>query len=160
MRFTILVFLTALVGLGRKEKPLWMRCIVLAVRAFWFLRESRNFHTDKVLTGYQRVEGVVVGLQGICCTGRASSRPLQGVPRLDREVWCQASCCTNGCSNPCFLEVSQERKLVLQELGGDGLKGRYMTSATGMKTRAASFFTLIRKAPFSKAGVGPLELEE
>ena len=54
------------------------------------------------LTGYQRVEGVVVGLQGVCCTGRASSRPLQGVSHLDREVWCQASCCSNGCSNPCF----------------------------------------------------------
>ena len=42
-----------------------------------------------VLAEYQRVEGVVVGLQGVCCTGRASSRPLQGVPHLDREVWCQ-----------------------------------------------------------------------
>ena len=42
MRFTILVFLAASVGLGRKEQPLWMRCIVLAVRAGWFLRESRN----------------------------------------------------------------------------------------------------------------------
>ena len=78
-----------------------------------------------VLAGYQRIGGVLVGLQGVCCTGRASSRPLQGVPHLDREVWCQASCCSNGCSN---LEVSQEMKLVLQELGGEGLKGRYAVS--------------------------------
>ena len=39
-------WLAASIGLGRKEQPLWMRCIVLAVRAGWSLRESRNFHTD------------------------------------------------------------------------------------------------------------------
>ena len=130
MRFTILVFLAALIGLGRKEQPLWMRCIVLAVRAGWFLNPQgvQELPYRWVLAGYQRVEGVVVGLQGVCCTGRASSRPFQSVSHLDREVWCQASCCSNGFSNPCFLEVSQERKLVLQELGGEGLNGRFAVS--------------------------------
>ena len=70
-----------------------------------------------VLAGYQRVECVVVGLQGVGYPGRASSRPLQGVPHLDWEIWCQASCCSDRCSNPCFLKVSHERKLVLQEMG-------------------------------------------
>ena len=123
-------WLAASVGLGRKEQPLWMRCIVLAVRAGWFLSGQgvQELPYRWVLAGYQRVEGVVVVLQGVCCKGRASRRPLQGVPHLDREVWCQASCCSNGCSNPCFLEVSQERKLVLQELGGERLKGRYAVS--------------------------------
>ena len=54
MRFTILVFLAASV-------------------ACWFLRESRNFHTDGCWQDIS-VEGVVVGLQGVGRTGRASSR--------------------------------------------------------------------------------------
>ena len=81
-----------------------------------------------VLAGYQRVEGVVVGLQGVGCPGRASSRSLQGVPHLDWEIWFQASCCSDRCSNPCFLKVSQERKLVLQEMGKEEFKGRYNIS--------------------------------
>ena len=83
------------------------------------------------------IGGVVVGLQGVCCTGRASSRPLQGVPHLDREVWCQASCCSNGCSNPCFLEVSQRGSSSCRNWVERDLKAG-MPSATGMKARAAS----------------------
>ena len=57
-----------------------------------------------VLAGYQ---ALVVRVEP------AASRPLQGVPHLDWEIWCQASCCSDRCSNPCFLKVSQERKLVV-----------------------------------------------
>ena len=126
MRFTILVFLAASVGFGLKKQHLWMRCV--GCESLLVPQEVQELPYRWVLAGYQRVEGVVVGLQGVGCPGRASSRPLQGVPHLDWETWCQASCCSDRCSNLCFLKVSQERKLVLQEMGREGFKGRYNSS--------------------------------
>ena len=88
---------------------------------------------------------MVVGLQGVGCPGRASTRPLEGVPHLDLEIWCQASCCSDRCSNPCFLKVSQERKLVLQEMGREGFKERYNISNRD-ESQGSKFCTLTRKS--------------
>ena len=49
-----------------------MRYIVLAVSACWFLRESRNFHTDGRWQGIIALQAC--GRPTRRCTGRVSSR--------------------------------------------------------------------------------------
>ena len=77
MRFTILVFLAASVGFGLKEQPLWMRCIVLAVRAGDSFRPTGFVvvHTPPcyVSTISRLVVGVVVSVMD-----QLGFAPLQG----------------------------------------------------------------------------------
>ena len=111
MRFTIRAFRAASAGLGLKEQPLRIGCIVLAVSAGWFLRDSRNFH-GRVLAGDQSVEGVVMASNAFVVL----VDPVYDLSRAF-HIWL-------GKSAARCLKVRQKAKLVLQELSRDGLECR------------------------------------
>ena len=69
--FTILVFLAASVGYGLKEKPSLDALHCVGCESLLIPKRVQELPYRWVLAGYQRVEGVVVGLQGVGCPGRA-----------------------------------------------------------------------------------------